>query len=147
MPGVIDVTVGMLRRTDGAVLMASRPSGKPYAGYWEFPGGKVEADESAEQSLVRELQEELGLRARKLLPAWQLEHVYPHAHVRLLFYWVTDWEGQPHGLESQQVLWVRPQDAWPYPVLPATAPLLESIRSYTGPSEMECPAPLISDAS
>jgi 8-oxo-dGTP diphosphatase len=137
MPDVVDVTVGMLRRADGAVLMASRPSGKPYQGYWEFPGGKVEQGESAEASLVRELQEEIGLHALKLLPAWQCEHVYPHAHVRLLFYWVLHWQGTPHALESQQLAWVRPADAWPYPVLPATVPLLEQIRNYTKPSGTE----------
>ncbi len=143
MPDVIDVTVGMLRRADGAVLMCSRPSGKPYAGYWEFPGGKIEAGESAEQSLIRELQEELGLQARTLSQAWQLEHAYPHAHVRLWFYWVTDWEGRPRGLEGQQLLWVQTCDAWPYPVLPATAPLLETIKNYTRPFEKECLAPSI----
>ena len=129
MPDVVDVTVGMLRRADGAVLMTSRPLGKPYAGYWEFPGGKVEAEETPEQSLVRELKEEVNLQATVMHPAWQCEHVYPHAHVRLLFYWVTQWQGSPHGLESQQLLWVAPGHAWPYPVLPATVPLLEKIRS------------------
>lgn len=138
MPAVVNVTVGMLRREDGAVLMTSRPSGKPYAGYWEFPGGKVEQGESAEQSLVRELSEEIGLKAIKLSPAWELEHVYPHAHVRLLFYWVLQWEGSPRALESQQLLWIRPGDAWPDPVLPATVPLLEKIRNYTRPSETRC---------
>jgi 8-oxo-dGTP diphosphatase len=146
MPDFVDVVVGMLRRADGAVLMASRPSGKPYSGYWEFPGGKVEAGESAEQSLIRELQEELGLQIKKLLPAWQLEHVYPHAHVRLLFYWVTGWKGCLQALESQQLLWVQTQDAWPYPVLPATVPLLEAIRNYKEPSEKEYLVPSISDA-
>lgn len=141
MPGVIDVTVGMLRRADGAVLMCSRPEGKPYAGYWEFPGGKVEAGESAEQSLIRELQEELGLQAKTLSSAWQLEHLYPHAHVRLWFFWVTEWDGQPQGLECQQLLWVQSSDAWPYPVLPATLPLLARIRNCTRPSERECLAP------
>jgi 8-oxo-dGTP diphosphatase len=142
MPGVVEVTVGMLRRADGALLMSSRPQGKPYSGYWEFPGGKVEPGESAEQSLQRELQEELGVRATELSAAWECEHVYPHAHVRLLFYWVTKWEGRAHGLESQQLLWVRSCDAWPYPVLPATVPLLEKIRNYTRPSGTECLVPL-----
>ena len=135
MPAVVDVTVGMLRRADGAVLICSRPLGKPYPGYWEFPGGKIEPGESPEQSLVRELQEELGLHATGLLPAWECEHVYPHAHVRLLFYWVIRWEGQAQSLESQQLTWIGPADAWPYPVLPATVPFLEKIRNYTGPSE------------
>lgn len=142
MPGVIEVTVGMLRRADGAVLMSSRPQGKPYSGYWEFPGGKVEPGERAEQSLQRELQEEVGVRATELVAAWECEHVYPHAHVRLLFYWVTKWEGHATSLESQQLLWVHPCDAWPYPVLPATVPLLEKIRNYTVPSGTECLVPL-----
>ena len=142
MPGVVEVSVGMLRRGDGAVLMCSRPWGKPYSGYWEFPGGKLEQGESAEQSLVRELREELGLVATQLIHAWQIEHRYPHAHVRLLFYWVTAWEGEAQNLESQQLAWVGPCDAWPYPVLPATAPFLEKIRNYKGPSEIQCPVRL-----
>jgi 8-oxo-dGTP diphosphatase len=142
MLGVVDVTVGMLRRANGAVLMSSRPSGKPYSGYWEFPGGKVEPGESPEQSLQRELQEELGVRAIELSAAWECEHVYPHAHVRLLFYWVTKWEGHARSLELQQLLWVYPCDAWPYPVLPATVPLLEKIRNYTMSSGTECLVPL-----
>ncbi len=124
----LDVAVGMLRRSDGAVLMASRPIGKPYAGYWEFPGGKCEADEDSVQALRRELIEELGVNIQKTTFAWVLEHNYPHADVRLHFHWVTDWEGAPRALEHQQLLWVRHQDAWPYPVLPATVPLLTRVR-------------------
>ncbi len=124
----IDVAVGMLRRVDGAVLMASRPIGKPYAGYWEFPGGKCEAGEDAVQALRRELLEELGLTVQKTGFAWVLEHNYPHADVRLHFHWVTDWDGTPRALEHQRLLWVGRKDAWPYPVLPATVPLLGRVR-------------------
>jgi 8-oxo-dGTP diphosphatase len=141
MSGVVDVTVGMLRRIDGAVLMTSRPAGKPYAGYWEFPGGKIEPGESAVQSLQRELREELDLHATTLSVAWQCDHVYPHAHVRLLFYWVTQWHGQARGLEGQQLVWVGLHEAWPYPVLPATVPLLEKIRNCTASFGREYPVP------
>lgn len=127
----IDVAVGMLRRSDGAVLMASRPIGKPYAGYWEFPGGKCEEGEDAVQALGRELIEELGICVERTVFAWVLEHNYPHADVRLHFHWVTDWIGMPRALEHQQLLWVGQQDAWPYPVLPATVPLLKRVRDET----------------
>jgi len=118
----------MLRRRDGAVLMASRPHGKPYAGYWEFPGGKLEAHESSASALARELAEEINIDVLSEKYAWHVDHAYSHAHVRLHFHWVTSWHGHPTALEEQQVLWVRPNDAWPYPVLPATVPLLETIR-------------------
>ena len=108
----LDVAVGMLRRSDGAVLMASRPIG----------------NEDSVQALHRELIEELGVNIQKTTFAWVLEHNYPHSDVRLHFHWVTDWEGAPRALEHQQLLWVRHQDAWPYPVLPATVPLLTRVR-------------------
>lgn len=128
IPKPVDVVVGMIRREDGAVLMSSRPQGKPYAGFWEFPGGKVEDGEAAVQALVREFAEEIGVIVKDSRFAWTLEHRYPHAHVRLLFFWVTSWEGALVPLEGQQTMWVSPGDAWPYPVLPATVPLLDRIR-------------------
>jgi len=85
----VQVAVGVLIREDGAFLLTSRPSGKPYAGYWEFPGGKVEPGESSYQALCRELQEELGVEV-KTANAWKVEVVdYPHALVRLHFFRVT----------------------------------------------------------
>jgi 8-oxo-dGTP diphosphatase len=124
---MIDVVVGMIRRPGGPLLMASRPQGKPYEGYWEFPGGKVEVNETPQAALIRELKEELNITAGQCSFAWQLEHEYAHASVRLHFFWVTEWQGAVSTMEGQQVLWVHEGDAWPYPVLPATVPLLEKI--------------------
>lgn len=121
----------MLHRHDRAVLMTSRPMGKPFQGYWEFPGGKIEPGESASQALVRELREEISIEIEQQRFAWTIEHRYPHAHVALHFHWVTRWQGSPHALEGQQTLWVGCDQAWPYPILPATLPLLAQIRNYT----------------
>jgi len=111
--------------------MTSRPIGKPYAGYWEFPGGKLEALETSQQALSRELFEEIGITVQLSSPVvWQIEHEYAHASVQLLFHWVTQWSGEPKSLEKQQTLWVSRDDAWPYPVLPATLPLLSKIKNY-----------------
>lgn len=125
---VVHVAVGMMVRADGAVFLASRPAGKPYQGYWEFPGGKLQASESVSLALARELREEIGVEVISDQFAWEMEHVYPHAHVRLHFHWVTQWRGNPYSAEHQQTLWVMPKDAWPYPVLPATIPYLGRIR-------------------
>ena len=84
-PSPIDVAVGILYDERGRVLMACRPEGKPYAGWWEFPGGKVEAGESVHDALARELHEEIGVRIAASGPWLIREHVYPHAHVRLHF--------------------------------------------------------------
>lgn len=125
---MIDVVTGMIRRDDGAVLLASRPQGKPYEGYWEFPGGKVESDESPDQALIRELREELDIEVLQSRFAWMLEHEYAHAHVRLHFFWVRAWRGALRTMEHQQAIWVRQEEAWPYPVLPASVPLLQKVR-------------------
>jgi 8-oxo-dGTP diphosphatase len=121
----IDVAVGILIKPNGEVLMAQRPEGKPYAGYWEFPGGKVETGEAILMALVREFREELGIELNpEHTEAWcDCAYVYPHAHVRLHFYLCRAWWGEPQGLEGQQLAWQN-NEALVQPILPATIPLL-----------------------
>lgn len=125
---LIDVVVGVLSRPHGALLMSSRPAGKPYAGYWEFPGGKVESGETPPQALARELAEEINIELQACEFLFQVEHEYAHAHVRLLFFRVTQWRGEPTAQEGQRLCWVDQYQAWPYPVLPATVPLLGQLK-------------------
>lgn len=120
---VTEVAVGILLRADGRFLLAQRPVGKPYAGYWEFPGGKLEAGESVETALARELEEELGIDIAAS-EAWRvLEHDYPHAYVRLYFRKIWRWRGTPRGREGQALLWQRaPVEV--APLLPAALPVI-----------------------
>ena len=118
----IDVAVGILMKPNGDVLLSSRPEGKPYAGYWEFPGGKVEAGEAVLDALKREFAEEIGVRIISAEPWCGVEHVYPHAHVRLHFFISREWQGEPHALEGQQLAWQGQMQL--EPILPATIPLL-----------------------
>jgi 8-oxo-dGTP diphosphatase len=120
----IDVAVGILMQANGDVLLACRPEGKPYAGYWEFPGGKVEPGESVLAALIREFAEEIDVHI-ETAEAWCcVEHVYPHAHVRLHFFISRAWRGQPRSLEGQALAWQGAAFAVE-PILPATVPLLE----------------------
>jgi len=119
----VQVAVGVLLRADGAFLLTSRPAGKAYAGYWEFPGGKLEADETVEQALRRELQEEIGITIQDC-KVWKTERIdYPHALVQLNFCKVTQWVGELQMLESQSFAWQQlPVEV--KPVLPGTLPVL-----------------------
>ena len=121
----IDVAVGILIRPDGDILLAQRPPGKPYAGYWEFPGGKVEPDEPILAALQREFMEELGIEVLSAQPWCCVEHVYEHAHVRLHFYLSRQWRGEPQSLEGQAFAWQGALEVTP--VLPATIPLLDAL--------------------
>lgn len=120
---VTDVAVGVLIDGTGRFLLTSRPPGKVYAGFWEFPGGKLEAGESVEQALRRELQEEIGVTIGAALP-WKTQLVdYPHALVRLHFCKVFGWSGTLQMREGQQFAWERlPVQC--APVLPGTVPVL-----------------------
>jgi len=128
---VVDVAVGVLVQPDGCFLLTSRPTGKVYAGYWEFPGGKFEAGESVEQALQRELHEELGLHTG-IIQRWRMELVdYPHALVRLHFCKVLSWSGQLLMRESQQASWQRlPVSV--APILPGTVPVLQWLAEEAG---------------
>ena len=108
-----------MQRPDHQVLFAQRPEGKPYAGYWEFPGGKIEAGESSLAALVRELEEELGIRVKRASEWLTQRHVYPHAHVELRFFLITQWDGEVTPLEGQRVAWQTPGDYTVSPMLPA----------------------------
>ena len=105
---IVDVAVGMILRPDGCLLLGNRPRGKPYEGWWELPGGKLEPGEDALQALSRELHEELGIVVTQATPWVTHVHVYPHATVRLAFCRVTAWEGEPRGMENQALHWVDP---------------------------------------
>lgn len=111
---------------DGRVLIAQRPEGKPLAGLWEFPGGKVEADETPEDSLIRELAEELGITVREacLAPLTFASHAYPSFHLLMPLYVCRRWEGTVRACEGQQLKWVWPNRLRDYPMPPADAPLV-----------------------
>jgi 8-oxo-dGTP diphosphatase len=121
---LVQVAVGVLVRHDDAFLLTSRPEGKAYAGYWEFPGGKLEAGESVEQALCRELQEEIGITIQDCA-LWKTERIdYPHALVQLNFCKVTKWTGELQMLESQSFAWQQ-LPVTVTPVLPGTVPVLQ----------------------
>jgi 8-oxo-dGTP diphosphatase len=124
---VVEVAAAVIERPDGSFLLAQRPPGKVYAGWWEFPGGKVEAGESAERALARELHEELGIDVRCAYPWITRVHVYEHATVMLRFFRVTEWSGQPHAKEGQAFLWQRMDEPMASPMLPANAPVLAAL--------------------
>jgi 8-oxo-dGTP diphosphatase len=123
----VDVVAAVIQRADGAFLLAQRPAGKVYAGYWEFPGGKVEPGEPAEQALARELYEELGIEPRTAYPWITREFTYPHAAVRLNFFRVTAWKGGPHPREEQAITWQNFGAPMAAPMLPANAPVLAAL--------------------
>lgn len=121
---LVQVAVGVLVLDDGSFLLTSRPTGKAYAGYWEFPGGKLEANETVEEALRRELQEEIGITIHDCT-LWKIERIdYPHALVQLNFCKVTQWTGELQMLESQSFVWQQ-LPVTVQPVLPGTVPVLQ----------------------
>jgi 8-oxo-dGTP diphosphatase len=124
---VIEVVAAVLERADGSFLLAQRPAGKVYAGWWEFPGGKVEADEPLARALARELQEELGIRVGKAYPWITRVHVYEHGTVMIHFFRVVEWQGEPHPHEGQAFVWQRIDQPVVEPMLPANGPVLASL--------------------
>ena len=128
---LVQVAVGVLLQDDGAFLLTSRPPGKVYAGYWEFPGGKLEADETVQQALARELHEEIGIDIEDCT-LWKVERVdYPHALVQLNFCRVTRWRGELQMREGQSFAWQQ-LPVTVTPVLPGTLPVLRWLEEERG---------------
>ncbi len=124
---MVDVAAAVIERDDGSFLLARRPQGKAYAGYWEFPGGKVEAGEPVAEALRRELHEELGIDLMQAYPWVTRVYHYPHATVRLHFHRVLRWRGEPHPHEEQALAWQRCGALSVAPMLPANAPVLKAL--------------------
>src|SRR5262245_19060522 len=123
----VEVVAAVILRDDGQFLLGQRPPGKVYAGYWEFPGGKVEPGESPPAALKRELHEELGIDAEQTYPWLTRDYDYEHAAVRLRFFRVTSWSGELQGRENQRFEWQRPGAVVVEPMLPANGPILRAL--------------------
>ena len=117
----------------GAVLIAKRPEGRPLAGLWEFPGGKVEAGEQPEEALIRELHEELGIEIamRDLTPLTFASHAYPNFHLLMTVYLCRRWQGRVTAHEGQELLWVKPDTLHRYDMPPADEPLKIALRDLS----------------
>ena len=126
MTSITEVAAAVIERP-GEFLLAQRPEGKPSPGYWEFPGGKIEAGEDPRAALARELHEELGIRIREATPWITRVYAYTHATVRLHFFRVTAWEGEPRPLEDQAISWQKVAAPEVAPMLPANAPVLAAL--------------------
>jgi 8-oxo-dGTP diphosphatase len=124
---VTHAAVAVLVRPDGTVLLGQRPQGKPWAGWWEFPGGKIEAGESPIQGLQRELHEELGTEALEVHPWLTRSFDYPEKTVKLHFFMVRRWSAEPHGKEGQSLVWQHPERVDVEPLLPANAPVVKAL--------------------
>ena len=123
----VEVVAAVITRPDGRFLLGQRPAGKVYAGYWEFPGGKVERNEAPLAALKRELHEELGIDVERAYPWLMRDYDYAHAAVRLRFFRVVRWAGELHGRESQRFVWQTPDAISVDPLLPANAPILRAL--------------------
>jgi 8-oxo-dGTP diphosphatase len=124
---IVEVAAAVLQKPDGTFLLAQRPPDKIWAGYWEFPGGKIESGETPLHALVRELREELGIEVQAAYPWLTRVYAYPHATVRLNFFRVTAWSGELHPHEGQQFSWQHVHDVTVAPVLPANDAILRAL--------------------
>ena len=124
---IINVAVAVVQRADGCVLLAERPKHKVSGGFWEFPGGKFDVGERAEQALARELHEEVGVELDRAQPWMTYDHAYPDKIVRLHFFRVSAWHGTPHGREGQRVAWQDPAAITVAPLLPANDKMLQTL--------------------
>ena len=128
----IVVVAAALFDRDGRVLIAQRPPGKPLAGRWEFPGGKVDAGESERQALVRELREELGIEVVAARPFMRLTHAYAERDVELSLWIVERFSGEPRSLDAQALKWVAPGRLGFEDILEADQPFIEALRDPPG---------------
>jgi 8-oxo-dGTP diphosphatase len=126
---IVLVAACALLNEEGKVLIAKRPPGRPLAGLWEFPGGKVDLGEDPETALIRELLEELGIEIAKadLLPLTFASHAYPEFHLLMPLYLCKRWKGSIAAQEDQELLWVRPDELGLYDMPPADEPLKTSL--------------------
>ena len=129
---ITEVAAGILLDTEGRYLLGQRPDAKPYAGYWEVPGGKIEKGETVFEALKRELQEELGIDIQSSEELTVLEHDYPHAYVRLHVSIIRSWIGIPKGCENQALSWELLTSEKPSvePLLPAAWPMLAKLKEF-----------------
>lgn len=134
-PRILLVVAVALVDGDGRVLVAERPPGKQLAGLWEFPGGKLEPGERPEETLIRELAEELGIRVEEacLAPLTFASYPYEDFHLLMPLYVCRRWEGTPRSLEGQALRWVRPRDLRDLAMPPADAPLIPFLIDLLGP--------------
>jgi 8-oxo-dGTP diphosphatase len=123
----IEVAAAVIHDAAGRFLLAQRPPGKAFAGYWEFPGGKVEPGESAALAMRRELHEELGIEVDAVYPWLTRDFEYPHASVRLRFFRIYQWRGEPHGREGQSFSWQTTRGLNVAPLLPANGPIMRAL--------------------
>ncbi len=124
---ITEVAVAVFIKPDGSFLLSSRPEGKPYPGYWEFPGGKIEAGESVLQAMKRELMEELNVTITHATPWFTFLMRYTHAHVRLHCWRVHAWKGEMRGMEAQQFAWQRLEAITAAPTLPGCVPIFKAL--------------------
>ena len=131
---VLLVAAAAIVDPDNHVLIAQRPAGKPLAGLWEFPGGKVHEGETPEAALVRELKEELGIEVCEscLAPFTFASHTYEHFHLLMPLFLCRKWDGEIVAREGQELAWVRPSRLGKYPMPPADLPLIPMLRDLLG---------------
>ena len=125
------MAVGVIRSADEKVLLAQRQSGQHLAGFWEFPGGKLEKGESGLEALQRELKEELGIDVDSAEYLFDIEYDYPEKAVKLINYIVDDFEGEPVGAENQRLKWVDKKDLRNYKLPPANVAIVEYLEGET----------------
>jgi len=122
------VVAGILRDTEGRVLITERVDDGPFQGLWEFPGGKIGRDESEQAALARELGEEIGVEPRSSRHFMSLQHDYPDRRVSIDFFLITEWHNEPMGLEGQQLRWVPIDTLDAEQLLPADLPVVAALR-------------------